>query len=87
MTLMWKESSSLRWAEEGEWSVFVNELGVPTMFEHHRFGDEAGGGLWFDGKTLTDYDGVFSLDPGVISICEQLGYNMDYAKDEEVSGS
>lgn len=85
MALVWRESSSLRWAEEGDWSVFVNESGVPTMFEHHQLGDEAGGGLWFEEKVLTDYDGVYSLDPGVISICEQLGYNMDYAKDEETS--
>jgi hypothetical protein len=40
----------------------------------------AEGGLWFDGKTLTDYDGVFSLPFEIVEKLEELGYNADYAK-------
>ena len=39
------------------------------------------GGLWFTGKELTDYDGVYSLPKIVIFAIEQLGFNSDYAKD------
>jgi len=40
-------------------------------------------GLWFedDGKTLRDYDGVFSLPKEAIQLLEKNGYNADYAKD------
>ena len=30
-------------------------------FEHKEVGDECGGGLWFVGDELTDYDGVYYL--------------------------
>ena len=42
----------------------------------HRADGSEGGGLWFKGKTLTDYDGAFEL-PRVI--CDQivsLGYEV-----------
>ena len=34
-------------------------------FEHNSHGDEVAGGLWFSGKELVDYDGVFEL-PGEV---------------------
>jgi hypothetical protein len=40
----------------------------------------AEGGLWFKDRTLTDYDGVFSLPHEIIIKLEELGYNADYAK-------
>ena len=41
-------------------------------------------GVWFDeDKNLTDYDGVFELPEEAIVLLEHLGYNCDYAKDEE----
>lgn len=30
-------------------------------FEHHKYGDECGGGLWFESGELTDFDGTFVL--------------------------
>lgn len=38
-------------------------------FEHHKYGDEYGGGLWYDiySEVLIDYDGVFELPMEVIS--------------------
>ena len=78
------ESASLRWYESPEWSIFIDEGGIPIGFEHTRLGDEGGsGGLWFDGTHLVDYDGVYTLPAGVIEICEAFGFNMDYAKETE----
>jgi hypothetical protein len=37
----------------------------------------AEGGLWFDGKELVDYDGVFSLPPFILDKLEELGYNVE----------
>jgi hypothetical protein len=81
MDIKFHEGLTLRWFETPEWSVFVDERGVPNGFEHAERGDECGGGLWFDGRVLVDYDGVFSLPAGVIALCEKLGFNMDYAKE------
>ena len=35
----------------------------------------AEGGLWFEGKTLTDYDGVFNLAAEIVELLERNGYN------------
>jgi hypothetical protein len=37
----------------------------------------AEGGLWFEGKTLTDYDGVFSLPIPVIDKLREWGYEVE----------
>ena len=66
---------------------FIDEEGYPLGFEHARLGEEGGtGGLWFDGTHLVDYDGVYNLPKGVIEICEHIGFNMDYAKDDNYEG-
>ena len=41
----------------------------------------AEGGLWFTGKELSDYDGVYGLSSVVMETIEKLGFNADYAKD------
>ena len=82
--LVYKETPTLRWYESPEWTVFIDEEGYPVGFEHTQYGDEGGsGGLWFDGTYLVDYDGVYDLPKGVISICERLGFNMEYGWDSE----
>jgi len=43
-------------------------------FEHHIFGDEQGGGLWFENDELIDYDGVYSLPEDVITGIKELGF-------------
>lgn len=50
------------------------EWEVPTLDEVVNIG------LWFDGKELTDYDGVFSLPEEAIQLLEENGFNADYAK-------
>lgn len=87
LTMKFVESATLRWWHSPEWTVFVDEDGDPVGFEHTQFGEEGGtGGLWFDGTHLVDYDGVYNLPKGVIDICERLGFNMDYAKDDNYEG-
>jgi len=81
------ETATTRRFESPDWTVYVDEDGDPVGFEHSRYGDEGGsGGLWFDGTHLVDYDGVYNLPKGVIDICERLGFNMDYAKDDDYEG-
>lgn len=46
-------------------------------FEHHEYGDECGGGLWFDGTELIDYDGVATLPKEVWDKLQELGYFFD----------
>ena len=41
----------------------------------------AEGGLWFDGKELVDYDGVFQLPLPVIDKLKEWGYNTEFAND------
>jgi hypothetical protein len=36
----------------------------------------AEGCLWFDGKELTDYDGVFSLPDFIMDKLEEMGYDV-----------
>lgn len=85
--LTYKESGTgehtLRWFESDPWSVFLDPDGDPIGFEHHEYGDEYGGGLWIESGHLVDYDGVYNLPKKVIYICEALGFNMDYAKDDD----
>ena len=43
-------------------------------FEHNLLGDECCGGLWFEGKNLIDYDGVFELPKEVIQILRDMDF-------------
>lgn len=36
-----------------------------------------GGGLWFDGKTLVDYDGAYELPAKVIEMLRTAGFKVD----------
>jgi hypothetical protein len=40
-------------------------------------GWHAEGGLWFEGTTLVDYDGVFELPEFILDKLESWGYNVD----------
>ena len=63
-------------------SVFVNPQTEVGSFEIYdlktggvRFYGE--GGLWFEGKTLIDYDGVFELSDHVINQLKKWGFSID----------
>ncbi len=68
--------------ESNRWLVEIDSSANYGYFENNRNGN--GGGLWFDdNKCLIDYDGVFELSKEVIASIELLGFNADYAKDDE----
>jgi len=58
--------------------LFTNENGTPTMIEwivnDGEFIEHIG--LWFDGKTLVDYDGVFELPKEAIKLIRKAGYKV-----------
>ena len=68
--------------ETKSFSIDIDSKAEYGYFEHDQLGDEFGGGLWFEGKRLIDYDGVFELPQQVIKELEANGYSMEYAKDE-----
>ena len=47
------------------------------LFEHNELGDECGGGLWFSGKELIDYDGVWMLPKEVYKLLIANGYSTE----------
>jgi hypothetical protein len=65
----------------GKWSVEIDSQKQYGFFEHDDYGE--GGGLWFVDSMLVDYDGVYELPNNVIKGIEDLGFNADYAKDDE----
>ena len=48
------------------------------LYDIETGGDDwyAEGGLWFDGKTLTDYDGIFELPKFIVDKLNELGYDV-----------
>lgn len=54
--------------------VRIDEGAQYGYFEHKDLGDECGGGLWFEGDELVDYDGVFSLPKEVAEALLAAGY-------------
>ena len=60
-----------------DWTVYLDERGMPIGFEHATLGVKGGAAVWFDGVVLVDYDGVFELPKGVTQTCKKLGFNMD----------
>lgn len=46
-------------------------------FEHHKFGDNCAGELWFEAGELYDYDGVFELPKEVIEAIKNAGFVVD----------
>lgn len=48
--------------------------GDEGCFEHNDLGDDCGGGLWFVGMEVTDYDGVFELPKEVREALKAEGY-------------
>jgi hypothetical protein len=65
----------------GKWSIDIDSERQYGFFEHDDYGE--GGGLWFVDNMLVDYDGVYELPDNVIKGIEDLGFNADYAKDDE----
>jgi hypothetical protein len=57
--------------------------GERGYFEHHERGDEYGGGLWFDGLTLVDYDGISGYLPAeILDELEARGFDVSDMRPE-----
>lgn len=68
--------------DNGRYIVEIDSNANYGYFQNLKSGTE--GGLWFNTeKELIDYDGIFELNKLVIEMIESLGYNADYAKDNE----
>lgn len=55
-------------------TIQIFDYGTRGYFEHNDLGDEWGGGLWFEGKELRDYDGVFALPKEVATCLRENGF-------------
>ena len=60
--------------EKGNWEVKISPTTQYGYFENVKTG--GGGGLWFDGPELVDYDGVFELPKDVVDMLSGAGYDV-----------
>lgn len=65
-------------AHESTMELFTSEHGTPEMIEWDCPELEMTEhiGLWFDNKTLTDYDGVFELPMEAIKLIRKAGFTV-----------
>lgn len=60
--------------EAGAYHVEVSPTTGYGWFEHGKTG--SGGGLWFDGSELVDYDGVYALPRVVGDWLREKGFDV-----------
>lgn len=59
--------------------VGIHEDNKTGWFQHHTYGDEFSGKLWFENNKLTDYDGISDFLPDeVIGAIVSFGFNIPY---------
>ena len=60
-------------------NIFDAERGSFELYDEETVGEEwyAEGGLWFNGKDLSDYDGVFALPKAIEKKLIEMGYNIE----------
>lgn len=60
-------------------NIFDAERGSFELYDEETEGEEwyAEGGLWFNGKDLIDYDGVFALPKVIEDKLTEMGYNLE----------
>jgi hypothetical protein len=57
------EPSTPRVINTDNFEVGIHNDNKTGWFYHHKYGDEFGGGLWFENNKLTDYDGISDFLP------------------------
>ena len=57
------EPSVPRVINTDNFEVGIHNDNKTGWFYHHKYGDEFGGGLWFENNKLTDYDGISDFLP------------------------
>ena len=63
------------------YTIEIDTAASYGYFQNNQTGTE--GGLWFDGMTLVDYDGVYDLPRAVGEALKANGYSLD--DDEEAA--
>lgn len=63
--------------ESPKYTVVTFNKGARGYFEHNSLGEDAAGGLWFEGKELIDYDGMTYLPKEVILTLRKAGFIVD----------
>ena len=60
-------------------NIFDAERGSFELYDEQTVGEDwyAEGGLWFNGKDLIDYDGVFALPKPIEKKLIEMGYNTE----------
>ena len=73
------EPSTPRVINTDNFEVGIHNDNKTGWFYHHKYGDEFGGGLWFENNKLTDYDGISDFLPDeVIEAIVNFGFNIPY---------
>ena len=74
--------STYKYTETDNYTVAISTRGDYGYFEHNTYGEDVGGGLWFDeSNKLYDYDGVAYLPPEVKRELEARGVDISYTAD------
>lgn len=60
--------------ETKNFTVEISTTDQYGYFEHNDYGDEYGGGLWFEGNELVDFDGCGVLPLEVADAIIELGF-------------
>ena len=62
--------------------VGVVQISPSTQYGYweHKDGSE-GGGLWFDGKELIDFDGAYALPNAIVKALREHGFTLDESFD------
>ena len=62
--------------QQGKYEVEIRPEDQRGYFEHEDYGEDAGGGLWFEDNALVDYDGMAVLPSEVIAGIRALGFTV-----------
>jgi len=60
----------------GKYEIYIDAEKQYGYYEHDVFGEDMGGGLWFENNTLVDYDGLSTLPVEVIKGIQELGFEL-----------
>lgn len=60
--------------DTGTYTVEIDNAANYGYFEHNELGDESAGGIWFEDKEVSDYDGVFALPADVVKALRDNGF-------------
>ena len=62
---------------DGKFEIGIDPDGSYGYFEHEVYGDELGGGLWFENGELVDFDGCCVLPREVGEALVKEGFTVD----------